>query len=409
MSRAHGDAGAGEDPLLEDGATDGDETLLDASAAPATLDDDLTRRLTFRWSDLPPLTADLPGTGGVLRREHDDFVVRELPLYLPEGSGSHTYVRVEKVGLTTRDLVTALVQDGIPERSIGVAGLKDKHARTEQWLSVPRRFDGAVDVLERLVGVSVLEVSRHRNKLGIGHLRGNRFIVVVRGVTPDALERARAVLAVLAAQGTPNYFGPQRFGRFGRNAIDGALAVRGTRVPGGRVLTRFFVGALQSQLFNALLAERVRDGTFGTVLRGDWARKHDTGGTFEVDDVALEAPRAAALAISATLPLHGTRVRISAHEAGERERAALADLGLTWEDLAGRRHDVRRTPHAGRRGDRRISRLVGLEVEVDQDGDALRLAFDLPKGSYATTVVREITKVEVDAPEETSADEPDAR
>jgi tRNA pseudouridine13 synthase len=407
VKRAEEGAGAAED-LVPEGDRRGREDRVPSTAAPEALDDDLIRRLTFRWSDLPPLTAELPGTGGSLRQERDDFVVRELPLYLPEGSGSHTYVRVEKVGLTTRDLVMALVAEGIPERSIGVAGLKDKHARTEQWLSVPRRFEGAVDVLESLDGVAVLEVSRHRNKLGIGHLRGNRFGIVVRGVTADAAERAEAVRAVLAVQGVPNYFGPQRFGRFGRNAVDGALAVRGTRVPGGRVLTRFFVGALQSQLFNALLAERVRDGTFGTVLRGDWARKHDTGGTFEVDDAALEAPRAAALAISATLPLHGTRVRVSAHEAGERERAALADLGLTWEDLAGRRHDGRRTRHAGRRGDPRLARLVGLEIEVEQDGDALRLAFDLPKGSYATTVVREITKVEVDAPEGASEDEPDA-
>ena len=408
MRPAEEAAGAAEDPFTDRGAQGRDEARVAASAAGETLEHDVIRRLTFRWSDLPPLTADLPGTGGVLRQQPDDFQVRELPLYLPEGSGSHTYVRVEKVGLTTRDLVVALVQDGIPERSIGVAGLKDKHARTEQWLSVPRRFEGAAGTLEALPGVRILEESRHRNKLGIGHLRGNRFVVVVRGVTPDAKERAEAVLAVLAAQGVPNYFGPQRFGRFGRNAVDGALAVRGTRVPGGRILTRFFVGALQSLIFNTLLAARLRDGTFGTVLRGDWARKHDTGGTFEVDDVALEAPRAAAQAISATLPLHGTRVRISAHEAGERERAALADLGLTWEDLAGRRHDGRRTPHAGRRGDRRLARLVGLEVEIEQDGDALWLAFDLPKGSYATTVIREITKVEVDAPEGSSEDEPDA-
>jgi tRNA pseudouridine13 synthase len=206
------------------------------------------------------------------------------------------------------------------------------------------------------------------------------------------------VVQELAMRGVPNYFGPQRFGRFGRNAVDGALAVRGHAVPGGRTLTRFFVAALQSRVFNALLAERVRDGTFGTVLRGDWARKHDTGGTFEVDDVAAEAPRAAALAISATLPLYGTRVRPSAHQAGERERALLGHLGLSWEDFTGRGAPGRRTPQAGRRGDRRPTRLVSLPVEVEQEGDALRLTFELPKGSYATTLVREITKVDFDAP-----------
>jgi tRNA(Glu) U13 pseudouridine synthase TruD len=110
----------------------------------------------------------------------------------------------------------------------------------------------------------------------------------------------------------PNYVGPQRFGRFGRNAVDGYLEAHGERVPGGSRLRRFFVAALQSQLFNLLLAERVRDGSFATVVTGDWARKHDTGGTFEVVDAALEAPRALAQAISATIPLYGSRVRVSA-------------------------------------------------------------------------------------------------
>jgi tRNA pseudouridine13 synthase len=364
-------------------------------ASPTAPAPELEAALTFRWSDLPPVTADLAGTGGMLRSHPDDFVVRELPLYLPEGSGSHTYLLVEKVGLTTRDLVTALVAEGVAERSIGVAGLKDKVARTVQWLSVPRRVEGAAQVLERLPGVQVLEESRHRNKLGIGHLRGNRFTITLREVAPGAAERAQAILAALALRGVPNYVGPQRFGRFGRNAVDGWLVVKGAQVPGGRVLQRFFVAALQSRLFNELLAERVRDGLFATVLPGDWARKHDTGGTFEVVDAETEAPRAADGAISATFPLYGTRVRLSTMDAGERERAVLGRFDVRWEEFAGR--GAVRT-QAGRRGDRRLSRLPLGEVVVREGEGSLTLEFDLPKGSYATTLVREVMKVEVDAP-----------
>jgi tRNA pseudouridine13 synthase len=356
---------------------------------------ELEAALTFRWSDLPPLTADLAGTGGVLRSHTDDFVVQELPLYLPEGSGSHTYLLVEKVGLTTRDLVTALVAHGVAERSIGVAGLKDKVARTVQWLSVPRRVEGAAQILELLPGVRVLEESRHRNKLGIGHLRGNRFTITLREVAPGAPERAEAILAALAERGLPNYVGPQRFGRFGRNAVDGWLVVKGAQVPGGRVLQRFFVAALQSRLFNELLSGRIRDGLFATVLPGDWARKHDTGGTFEVVDAEAEAPRAIDGAISATIPLYGTRVRLSTLTAGERERAVLERFALRWEELAGR--GAVRT-QAGRRGDRRLSRLPLGDVVVREGEGSLTLEFDLPKGSYATTLLREVMKAEVDAP-----------
>jgi len=350
--------------------------------------------LTFRWDDLPAVTSDLPGIGGRIRAESDDFDVREIPAYLPEGRGSHTYVRVEKVGLTTRDVVVALIAAGVPDRAVGVAGLKDKLARTEQWLSIPNAHADAVSALEATPGVRVLEVSRHRNKLGIGHLRGNRFRIRVRGVSAGAGERARSILAALAARGAPNYVGPQRFGRFGRNAVDGYREVHGQVMPGGPRLRRFFVAALQSQIFNALLAGRVRDGRFATVVAGDWARKHDTGGTFEVLDAAAEAPRALALAISATLPLYGSKVRPSGQAAGADEAAQLRRLGLRWEQFR------------ARRGDRRITRLVDLDATVEDEPEiaALTLAFTLPKGSYATTLVREITKVAVDAPLDASGD-----
>ena len=351
------------------------------------LDEALEHALTFRWSDLPTATPDLPGAGGRVRADPEDFVVRELPLYLPSGEGSHAYARVEKVGWTTRDLQRTLVAAGVAPQHVGVAGLKDKLARTEQWLSVPRRHEAeAWAALAAMPGVRLLETGRHPNKLGIGHLRGNAFRVRVRDAGPEGAARVRAVAARIAACGVPNYLGPQRFGRFGRNAVDGWRLLRGERVHGDVRLQRFFVSALQSQVFNLLLAERLRDGLFERVIAGDWARKHATGGTFEVHDAEAETPRVAALEISATLPLHGKKVRLSGGEAGEREARMLASLGLRWTDLV-RRH-----------GDRRMTRVVGAEVEVEAAGDDLWLAFELPKGSYATTLLRELLKLEVDAP-----------
>lgn len=358
-------------------------------AAPRPLEPELERRLTFRWSDLPAVTADLPGTAGTLRAHPDDFAVVELPLYLPSGEGSHAYAFVEKVGRTTRDLIVALREAGVPEPNVGVAGLKDKVARTRQWLSVPRRFEAvAWAALEATEGVTLLDTGRHPNKLGVGHLRGNAFTVRLRGVVADAEARAAAVFERLAAVGAPNYFGPQRFGRFGRNAIDGWRLLHGHDVPGGHRLKRFFVSALQSAMFNRLLAERLEDGTYGRVVLGDWARKHDTGGTFEVreDGLADALVRAEGLAISATLPLYGKKVKPSAAEAGRREAAVLEALDLRWVDLV------------GRHGDRRLTRIAGLAADVRRDGDDLVVAFELPKGCYATSVLREVAKVPIDAP-----------
>lgn len=347
---------------------------------------------TFRWSDYPPLSSHLPGTGGRIRVEPEDFEVREIPTYLPEGKGSHAYALVRKRGLTTRDLVLALQREGLNEKEIGVAGLKDKHAVTEQWLSVPQSSASALGALERIPGVELLERSRHRNKLGIGHLRGNRFTIRIRETGPGAGSRARAVLAELERRGVPNYFGPQRFGRFGTNAIDGLRVLRGERVPGGHRLKRFFLSALQSLIFNRLTAERIQRDLFEKVLVGDWARKHDTGGTFEVTDPA-DTERARRLEISATIPLYGKKVRPSQGAPGVMEAEVLAELGLRWPDFT------------GRRGDRRLSRLALTGTDITDEEGALRLDFDLPKGSYATSLLREVMKVEVDEPLDRRADD----
>lgn len=321
-----------------------------------------------------------------------------MPSYLPQGKGSHRYALVRKTGLTTRDLVTALQDAGVPVNEIGVAGLKDKHAVTTQWLSVPNKYDDAFDALAARDDVEILETSRHKNKLGMGHLKGNHFRIRIREPEANGLELARAVLARLAQVGAPNYFGPQRFGRFGRNAIDGLKLLRGEWVPGDHRLKRFFLSALQSMLFNRLLALRMEQGLYRRVLVGDWAKKHDTGGTFLVEDPA-EAARAERLEISATLPLYGKRVPVSDGVPGEMESAILDEFGLRWADFT------------ARRGDRRISRVALDAVEVFHADEGLLLSFVLPKGCYATIVLREVMKVDVDEPiapsRETTDDAPD--
>ena len=349
----------------------------------ADLTDELIHKLTFRWSDLQPVTADLPGTLGTIRQELTDFEVEEVPLYEAQGSGSHAYAFVEKRGLTTRDLVTALMAADVAEKSIGVAGLKDKYAVTRQWLSVPQRNADKLDVLADLEGVTVLKRSRHKNKLAIGHLTGNRFTIRVRNSEPDAVAKAKRIIERLQTTGVPNYFGPQRFGRGGTNAVDGYKHIKGEWVPGGLRLKRFFVSALQSLLFNYLLNERIEDGIFDNLILGDWAKKHDTGGVFRVDDKA-EGARAKAFAVSATLPLHGKKVKLSEAEAGERETNALEHYHLRWLDFT------------SRKGDRRLTRFPLQDSKLISEDDGYTLSFFLPKGAFATSLLREVMKVDVD-------------
>jgi tRNA pseudouridine13 synthase len=345
--------------------------------------DDLLYKLTFRWIDFPPVTLDLPGTGGILRTTPEDFRVEELPLYLPQGHGSYAYALVEKRNLTTRDLMLALMREGLKEQEIGAAGLKDKVAVTQQWLSVPNKHAGAFAALEKLEGVRILETSRHQNRLGIGHLRGNRFMIRVRQAEPDALQKAQTILDKLQRVGVPNYFGPQRFGLNAKNAVDGYRLVHREAVPVGYHLKGFFISALQSLFFNHVLARRIEQGVFDSVILGDWAKKHDTGGVFKVEQES-EAERAKRFEISATLPLFGKKVKMSESRAGELEQSVLDFLELTWVKFA------------SRRGDRRYSRLPLGETNLQATEEGYVIQFDLMRGAFATSLLRELLKTEVD-------------
>ena len=341
---------------------------------------------------LPFLSASIAPTGGRLRSENDDFRVDEIPAYAPAGEGEHLFVRFEKIGLTTPEATRRIAEAcEVDSRDIGYAGLKDKHARTTQWISVPGVTPAQMEALD-LEGLKVLECAPHTAKLRTGHLRGNRFSLRVRGVAPDGVARAREALAVIEREGLPNYFGAQRFGRFFDNAERGLAWVKGERrAPRKRFERKMLASALQSQLFNEVVAARLRGAEPGAGLReirlGDVAKKHDTGGLFTVQDEATRADaqeRADAFALSPTGPLFGKKMRRAEGDAGDAEDALLSRFGLTWNDLA-------RWGKNGL-GSRRAVRVPLTDTSLEAAEDGYVVAFTLPKGSYATVVMRELMK-----------------
>ena len=346
--------------------------------------------LSFSWADLARLTPG-PGGGGSLRAEPHDFLVEELPAYPLSGSGDHLYLNIEKTGHTTAYVVRELARQlGVPDRQIGVAGLKDRHAVTTQWLSVPAKLEERLGGFA-LPGVRVLDTARHGNKLGIGHLRGNRFTVRVRGA-PGSAGQAGATLGQLASRGVPNYFGPQRFGLGGLNAEEGLRVMRGESKLRDPRLTRFLVSSVQSLLFNRFVSERLARGMFERLLEGDMAKKHDTGGVFEVEDAEAESPRAARGEVSATGTLFGRKVKPLSGEAGDLERAVLDAFSLTPAAFA------------SRKGDRRLTRVFVKDPSLVATPDGYQLSFELPRGSFATAVLRELVGDGVDAPESVPED-----
>lgn len=351
------------------------------------------------WAGAPLVTAGLPGIGGTVRASPEDFEVEEIPVYRPSGAGTHLFLWVEKRGRNTRDVIQELARAlAVPERDVGVAGQKDRHALTRQFISVP----GVAPAKARGLageGWRVLSAELHGNKLKRGHLAGNRFRIRIRGCAPNAAERARAIAALLSERGLPNLYGPQRFGRGGGNVPLGRALVAGGDAPElararrDRFLRGLAISAYQAFLFNRVVAERLADNLFATALPGDLMKKLETGGLFRCEDPAADGPRLARFEISPTGPMFGHRMMEAAGESQAREDRVLRAEGLTLASFAPLRGDAE--------GTRRPIRLP-IAVEVTEEPEALTVAFALEKGSFATAVLRELQKVEApaDLPEE---------
>jgi tRNA pseudouridine13 synthase len=340
-------------------------------------------------SQKPPFfTADLPAPGGAVGPEPEDFRVDELPLFEPEGRGDHLYVLLRKRRWTTPDAIRALARAaGIRERDVGSAGLKDKHAVTTQWLSLP----AAASPVERWQlpeGLEILRATRGVRKLRTGQQRGNRFCIHLTGTAEDGLVRARAIGARLSELGLPNYFGAQRFGQRGDNleqAVSWLEAGAVASGPRARFLRKLYPSVIQSEIFNRYLALRLELGT-RRLLDGEVVRLDGSNSVFVVTDPEREEPRLRTRDIHPTGPMIGPKMKAADRAALELEQRAVEQLGLP---LAARDQLDRLAP-----GTRRDLIVWPEELGIDAAKDpGLLLEFVLPSGSYATQLIREFTRV----------------
>jgi tRNA pseudouridine13 synthase len=398
--------------------------------------------------ELPRLLADFRPLSGTIKSAPEDFIVEEIPLYPADGHGTHTFFLVEKTGLTTAQAVHYLARAlNVRRHEIGFAGQKDSQAVTRQWMSVEHVDPDVVAALSA-PRLRILEVTQHGNKLRLGHLRANRFTIRIRQTEPQRLDELRDALAMLERRGAPNYFGPQRFGYRGDTwaigrailnreidqAVDlvlgcptqhdypeakharelyergdylaaakawpsafhterrasKALAQSGGKRKRGfsaidRTTRTFYVSAYQSHLFNRVVAARIGSG-LEQLWIGDLAWMHASGAVFRVEDAALEQPRARQFEISPSGPLFGYRMTEPEGKPGEIEAAILADEHLS--------RDAFQAGPLRVKGARRPLRFRPADASVclgaDQAGPYLEMAFSLPRGCYATTLLREL-------------------
>jgi tRNA pseudouridine13 synthase len=338
------------------------------------------------WRDLPAALGGPVGHGRI-RAEPADFQVVEDLGFEPAGTGEHLLLRLRETGCNTDWVAGRLARwAGRARREVGFAGLKDRHAVTEQWFSVPCPGGRHPDVATlEIPGVELIEAVRHDRKLRRGALRGNRFRLRVTALEaePEALARR---LAQIGRRGVPNAFGPQRFGRESGN-LDRASEWFAGGSPPGRAQRGFLLSAARALLFNAVLAEHLAAGDWETAAAGDIVQLDGSGSWFiaAADDATL-AGRLAALDVHPTGPLWGRGPPPGHGPAAALELRVAARFAPFAEGLAA----------AGMEQQRRALRVRVRELAWRVDGAVLELSFALPAGAYATAVLREALDVEPD-------------
>ena len=347
-------------------------------------------------SDFPEdPTADLPCAfggpplRGVLRASPEDFQVDEQLGYSAGGEGEHAFLQVRKRELNTADVARELARfAGVRQVNVGFAGMKDKYAVTTQYFSV--HLPGQPDPDWQALGhpqIEILSAQRHNRKIRRGSLRGNRFVLVLRELQGQRAA-AEQVLERIKAEGVPNYFGPQRFGRGASNLQRAEALFAGELRRVKPEQRRMLLSAARSYLFNQVLAERVRQGNWQQGLAGEVMLLNGSNRQFLAEQIDAEiAQRLAEHDIHPSGPLPGDRGRClqPLGEALQLEQAALKDaLSLRWlEGLARARED----------SERRALRLLADELQWQWLAeDVLELRFGLPSGAFATTLVRELMR-----------------
>jgi tRNA pseudouridine13 synthase len=388
-----------------------------------------------------------------VKQQPDDFQVEELTDVAPTTAGPFAFYRLEKAGWTTPDALAAIRRRWkIDLRRLSFGGLKDKHAETVQYLTIhhgPRR-----DLKHHTVRVRYLgQVSAPYTS---NDVRGNRFRVTLRALAPSLREEMEKRLAEVSARGLPNYFDDQRFGSvsgpggefIARHLVHGrfeealklALAAPYAfdkpalkqeketlrkhwgdwetckqTLPRGHArslvdylrthphdfkgavtrlrpeLRGLYLSAYQSHLWNRILARWLRDHARPDQVREVRLRLGLVPFPTELDPGVWQA------LTELSLPLPSSRWKPEANDARrEVVEAVLAEDGLTLQQMQVR--GVRELFFS--RGERSAwCRPGGLQWEWGDNergsGLQVRMTFELPRGSYATLIVKAIADAQM--------------
>jgi len=335
------------------------------------------------------------------KQSKDDFIVTEVPLYEFSNSGEHIVAKIRKKDLSTWDMVQIISNHiGCKSRDIGYAGLKDKNAMTIQSISIPKKYEINLQNFSH-DKIKILETTYHNNKIRVGHLKGNKFFIRLKRVLPRDAVKLDSVMEQIKLYGMPNYFGVQRFGIEGDNYKKGEAICNGTLKEKNRKLKQMYLNAYQSYLFNQWLSKRIeisklinifepkelttklnlsvqtiksikKQPHFFKIFDGDVMEHYPFGRIFYADDLDSEAQKFYDRDRVPTGLLSGKKAKLAINDALEFEnefnKPTIVD------------------------GTRRYAWVFVNDIETtyNEEKAHYEINFFLPKGSYATELIREL-------------------
>ena len=333
--------------------------------------------------DLAYLQKTPPKQTALLKAECADFVVKEQLGYDMSGDGEFVAVKVRKTDCNTLFVGEQLAKfAGISARNMSYAGLKDRKAVTEQWFSLQMPGQPTPDFSQfSLEGVEILEVTRHQRKIRIGSLQGNHFEILLRNT--EETDELKVRLDFLAKNGFPNYFTEQRFGRDGNNLTQALRWANGEINVKDRNKRSFYLSAARSEIFNLIVSKRMELDLAQQILVGDVLQLNGSHSWFvvnESEDLAQLQQRLAQQDVLLTAPLIGEEEKSAVdfeHEIFAQHQALFALM--RQERMKAARRPILMQPQ---------------QFQWQFEPNGLRLQFDLPAGSYATALIRELVNVE---------------
>lgn len=320
-----------------------------------------------------------PTQTALLKAEFADFIVKEHLGYEMSGDGEFVAVKVRKTNANTLFVGEKLAQFcGVSARNMGYAGLKDRHAVTEQWFCIQMPGKATPDFSQfSLEGVEILDVTRHHRKIRTGSLEGNFFEILLRNA--EETDTLKVRLKNLEFCGFPNYFTEQRFGRDGHNLTEAMRWAKGEIQVKDRKKRSFYLSAARSEVFNLVVSERIKMGLATQILPNDIVQLEGSHSWFSADeqqDLNQLQVRLENRDILLTAPLIGEKN----HLACDLENQIVTQHSELQHLMKQERMNATRRPLL----------MFPQQFRWQFEPEGLRLNFYLPAGSYATALVREL-------------------